>query len=237
MLVGLSKRGAFEVRFDTKAEGVRWEIEERAKVFGSIRIDPAAGKVLFRTFYADWSKRQIWQGTTVSTMNSTVRSVTFGDVPIGAICKPHIEHWVKTMTVAGIAPGTAHSRNQHMRSVFRGPVDDRKIAIDPTNGVRLPAKRRAEAAMVIPTPHQVGALLETADDDFRVFVALCAVAGLRLGEAAGVQVADIDFARRTLRVQRQVQRRTGGGVEIRAPKYNSERTVYLADPCWTCWEI
>jgi integrase len=41
-------------------------------------------------------------------------------------------------------------------------------------------------------------------------------------------VGDVDFLRRTLAVSRQVHRENGGGVEIRAPKYGSERTVYLA---------
>lgn len=50
-------------------------------------------------------------------------------------------------------------------------------------------------------------------------VALCAFAGLRLGEAAAVQVGDVDFLRRTLTLSRQAQRENGGGIEIRPPKY------------------
>jgi integrase len=83
--------------------------------------------------------------------------------------------------------------------------------------------------MALPTALQVRALLDAADRDFRAFVALCAFAGLRLGEAAAVQVGDVDLSGRTLLVRRQVQRERGGGVEIRSPKYGSERTVYLAD--------
>ena len=83
--------------------------------------------------------------------------------------------------------------------------------------------------MVLPTTEQVGALLGAADAEFAPFVALAAFAGLRLGEAAAVQVGDVEFLRRTLRVTRQVQRAGQGTVEIRAPKYGSERTVYLAD--------
>lgn len=59
-----------------------------------------------------------------------------------------------------------------------------------------------------------------------MFIAVCAFAGLRLGEAAALQLGDINFLRREIRVTRQVQRVNGGKVEIRAPKYDSERTVY-----------
>jgi integrase len=81
--------------------------------------------------------------------------------------------------------------------------------------------------MTIPTTAQVGRILERADAPFRAFVGLCGFAGLRLGEAAGVQVGDVDFLRRTLKVRRQIQR-TNGGFEVRPPKYGSEREVYLA---------
>ena len=65
---------------------------------------------------------------------------------------------------------------------------------------------------------------------FRTFVALAAFAGLRLGEAAAaLKVGDVDVQDRRLLVHRQVQRERGGGIEIRVPKYGSERTVYLAD--------
>ncbi len=42
-------------------------------------------------------------------------------------------------------------------------------------------------------------------------------------------MGDVDFMRRELAVSRQVLRRTGGGVNIRLPKYGSERVVPLAD--------
>jgi integrase len=78
--------------------------------------------------------------------------------------------------------------------------------------------------MRLPTAQEVGALLEAADESFGAFLGLCAFAGLRLGEAAAIQVGDIDFRRRTLQVTRQVQHG-----EIRAPKYGSGRTVFLPD--------
>ncbi len=47
--------------------------------------------------------------------------------------------------------------------------------------------------------------------------------------AVAVQLGDVDFLRRTLSVTRQVQRANRGHVEIRAPKYGSERVVFLPD--------
>lgn len=55
--------------------------------------------------------------------------------------------------------------------------------------------------------------------------AVCAFAGLRLGEVAALQPDDIDFLARKIHVRRQAQKIPGGGMDIRLPKYRSERSV------------
>jgi integrase len=84
--------------------------------------------------------------------------------------------------------------------------------------------------MDIPSPADVGALLEHSDHDFAALVAVCAFAGLRPpGEVTALRVSDVDFLREEIHVRRQVQRAKGGGVDIRDPKYGSERTVYVPE--------
>lgn len=106
--------------------------------------------------------------------------------------------------------------------------------------------------MWVPTHADVAQLLDAAEPasrpksrpGFTAYVALCAFAGLRRGEGLGVQVGDINFLGRTLRVTRQLQRakasdietgndlvKAAGGITVmvRAPKYESERTIYLPD--------
>ena len=58
--------------------------------------------------------------------------------------------------------------------------------------------------MVIPTADELRALLDAAEPGFRPFIALCAFAGLRQGEAAAIQVGDVDFLGRQLHVRRQI---------------------------------
>ena len=151
-----------------------------------------------------------------------------------AIRRSHVEAWVKAMSTQW-APSTIKTRFVIVRSVFRAAVADRVIGTDPSIGVALPRRRKAEAAMRIPSVEEVGQLLVHADSSrvstrkgFTAYVALCAFAGLRKGEAAAVQVGDIDFLRRQLAVSRQLQR-DGNGYAVRPPKYGSERVVYLPD--------
>ncbi len=67
--------------------------------------------------------------------------------------------------------------------------------------------------MRIPSVEDVGRLVAHAASPrvstrqgFAAYVALCAFAGLRKGEAAAVQVGDVDFLRRQPRVTRQLRR-------------------------------
>ncbi len=237
--------------FKRQVDAKRWVATEEAKVVRGDWIDPAAGKVTFAAFYGEWAPRQVWLSSTRENADLATAGVTFGDMQLRAIRRSHVEAWVKNMT-ARLAPTTIDTRFTIVRGVFRAAVADRLIASDPTAGVVLPRKRKAEAAMSIPTSADVAKLLLAAEPErrpksrpgFTAYVALCVFAGLRRGEALGVQVGDIDFLGRTLRVTRQLQRaksadvaagknlvEAAGGITVvtRPPKYESERTIYLPD--------
>lgn len=227
---GKKRARHFERRLDAK----RWLDEISATLRDGTWVEPRAGNVTFEQFYAEWAPRQLWLPSTRANADLAVGSVPFGDLPFKAIRRSHIESWAKEASEKW-APTTVKVRFVIVRSVFRAALADRVIGADPCLGVALPRRRKAEAAMQIPTVEEVGKLLRHADSNrvstrkgFRAYVALCAFAGLRKGEAAAVQVGDIDFLRRTLSVSRQLQR-DGSTYVARLPKYGSERVVFLPD--------
>jgi integrase len=158
-----------------------------------------------------------------------VNSVTFGKIAFSDLRPSHVQAWVKAMQDKPIQASTIHTRFVNVRGVVRAAVKDRLLAHDVTATTRLPRQRKAAAAMSIPTPAEVGNLLREADSKFVAFVGLCAFGGLRLGEAAALRVGDVDFLKREIRVSQQVQRANGKQVEIRPPKYGSERIIYAPD--------
>jgi integrase len=197
-------------------------------------VDPDAGKITLDAYFADFSERQLWETGTRSAMSLAVRCTDLGATPLAQLRRSQIETWVKRMSADGLAPGTIKTQVNNVRSVLHAAVRDQMIAVDPSDNIVLPRDRRREAAMVLPTADQVAAVIAAATPWFEAFVALAAFAGLRLGEAAGTQVGDINFLARSLDVRRQVQRGGAGAIEVRAPKYGSERTVFLADGLSTC---
>lgn len=223
-----------QATFAKKRLADEWLRDQLGAIDSGRWVDELAGKVTFEAFFEAWSARQVWTSGTQKAMSLAVRSATFRSMELRRIRPTHVEAWVKAMSVSdgqsrALAPSTIKTRFVNVRSVFRAAVRDELLAADPTAKVRLPRQRRREASMSIPQPADVGRILSAADQRFKAFVAVCALAGLRLGEAAALQVDDIDFLRRQLHVRRQVQRAGGGRVEIRLPKYNSERVIPVPD--------
>lgn len=213
--------------FPRRVDAKKWVDEQTAALVTGAWISPERGAVTFGAFYADWSERQVWAPSTRQNANETAAGVPFRGTALGEIRRSHIEAWIKAMS-EHLAPTTIKTRVVIVRSVFRAAVVDKHIAADPTAGVTLPRTRRREAAMVIPSSDEVGALLRAAPEGFRAFVALCAFAGLRPGEAQGLQVGAVDFLRRRINVERQIQR-DGSSGRPATPKWGSERVVFAAD--------
>ncbi|MDP7725097.1 site-specific integrase [Mycobacterium sp. TY814] len=191
------------------------------------------GRITFSEFYDQWSPDQPWTAGTVKAMNLAAGTVTFGNIELERLRPSHIQSWIKAMQERELEPSTIRTRFGNVRSVIRAAVADRAIPFDVTLNVRLPRLNRPEGTdddgLMIPDAGEVGALLRKSPEKFTAFIGLCAFAGLRLGEAAALKVSDIDFIRKEIRVDRQVQRVNGKQVEIRPPKYGSNRTVYAPE--------
>jgi hypothetical protein len=213
--------------FDRKVDAQKHLDKVTAVLLTGTHVDSKSGKVTLESFFADWSSRQVWAPATLSIARNAVKGCTFRDVPLDRVRRSHVESWVKSVTMT-MQPSTIATRNRFIRGVLRGAVRDQVLAVDPSVGVVLPRQRRAEHRMTTPTSERVGWLLDSIKELYRPFIAVCAFAGLRIGEAAGLQVGDIDFLRRTLHVQRQAQN-NGGVVEVSPPKSGSERVVSIPD--------
>lgn len=219
--------------FDRKVDAQAWLDDVTASLVTGRYVDPRAGLMTFAQWWADWSARQVWERTTARAAQQAYDCVTFTDVQMRLLRPSHLEAWVKEMQARPLAPSTIKTRFAYVHAALRAAARDRVLAEDPAERIKLPRVRKAEHAMQIPTSEQVGAAMAATSDHFQPFVAVCAFAGLRLGEAAGLQLADVDFLRRTVRIERQVQGRTPETTYTTAPKYGSERTVHVPEALTT----
>ncbi len=198
-------------------------------------VDPAAGKVTFRQWWHEWATSQDWAAGTKATADQVIASIAFAEVPIRAVTENHVRQWMKATATARpeekSGSGCFHASHaiQLRPHVLCRGGRARLIRLDPTAAITPPKVPKAETKMRIPSARQVAQALDAAPQEFRAFIAVCAFAGLRLGEAAGVQLGDVDFLRRTLSVERQIQGQVNGRTVETSPKYESARIIYLPD--------
>ncbi|SMX66805.1 tyrosine-type recombinase/integrase [Brevibacterium aurantiacum] len=147
-----------------------------------------------------------------------------------------VEAWVKSLTTprsgrpSGFAPSTITTRFRFVSMTLAAAANEELIRKNPAQGVTLTRRRRKAAAMTIPTPNEASRILSGADGYFRTYIAVCAFAGLRLGETAGLRVQDVDLDKQILGVHRQVQGDNSRSTSVRLPKDYSEREIYVATP-------
>lgn len=211
--------------FARKVDAKKWVDDQSAALVNGTYVDPKRGIITFSSYYREWSQQQAhWTNGTRAAMNLAANGVTFGDKAFAKLDESDVQRWVKSMADDGLEASTIRTRYANVRTVIRAAMRGRNrcLSFDPMDDVKLP---RATGRIRIPTPDEVRALLTAAGPEFEAFVALCAFAGLRLGEAAALRVSDVKFLELEIHIEQQVQRANGKAVEIRAPKYDSVRTV------------
>ncbi|GAA4191928.1 hypothetical protein GCM10022219_11480 [Microbacterium oryzae] len=212
--------------FPTKRAGEAWLNEATAAIVTGSWADPVAGRLSWSDWVKVWESGQVWTESTSATVETAMRSVPWGDKAMREIKPSEVQRWVADESKRGLAPATIKTRLNFVQMCFRAAVNEGVIPKNPATTAKAPRGRKKDVAMKLLTTEQLAASLEVAEH-FRPFVAVCAFAGLRLGEAAGLQLSDIDLDANTIAVNRQVQGTSIPSTKIVPPKAGSERTVYV----------
>ena len=122
-----------------------------------------------------------------------------------------------------LAPTTLRGLVSLLRSIYASAVLDRLVASSPVVRITLP---RYERPRLVPlTIEQVRALAEAMPERYRAAVITQAGLGLRIGELLALRVQDVDFLRRTVRVEWQYAPKARERSEPKTPR--SRRTLPL----------
>jgi integrase len=103
-----------------------------------------------------------------------------------------------------------------LRSIFLAAVEDRLIATTPARKIVLP---RTDRPRIVPlTITQVRSLAAAMPERTRAMVITQAGLGLRIGELPGLRVQDVDFLRRTVRIESQIRQHDRERVETKTQR-------------------
>lgn len=219
----LQRKKSFTRKVD--ADRYRAEVEHSMNV-GSY-VDPAAGRRTVREYAEGWRLAQPHRPNTAGRVQSQLTRHVYpvlGSRPIAAVRPSEIQAFVATLS-ATLAPGSIRTLFATVSAIFGAALRDRLVSHDPTERIALPTVQRLR---VVPlTVEQVDALLDALPPRYRAVGVVAAGTGLRQGEVFGLQVRDVDFLRRVVRVERQLQPTPGGGFTVGPPK---NRAAYRAVP-------
>lgn len=210
--------------FSRRVDAQWWIDSVTASVVRGDYVDPGAGKVTLRHYAQGWQASHVGRAATASLLDNALRVhilPTLGDRPMSNLRRYDVQALVKALSTH-LSPGTVRNVYEFLNRIMQAAVDDRVIAHSPCQRIVLPA--RSEAEVTSPTAEQVRALADAVPARFRAVVVLLGGSGLRIGEALGLEVGDVDFLRRTVRVERQ-RLQSGDIGPTKTPK--STRTVPL----------
>ncbi len=190
--------------FDRRLDAQRWLRDELAKVDRAEWVDPKAGRATFG------SVAERWMAARVSLRESTKARDRFvlgslilpylGAFPIGSIEPSDLDTWIGELGLAGKSPATIRKAWQITSGILRLSVRDRLRSSSPAHDVELPALKYEQPRAL--TLDEVMALAEAIDPRYRVLVLVGAFGGLRIGELAGLTVADFDPLRQEIHIRR-----------------------------------
>jgi integrase len=198
--------------FTRKIDADRFRSTVDADVIRGTYVDPVAGRRTFRDYAEQWRAMQPHRPNTAARTKSQLHKhvyPAFGDRPLVQIRASELQAFV---TGLPLAPSSVRPVWATVRAILSAALHDRLIGQDPSERIKLPELPRNE---IVPlTLDQVERLTAAMPARYRALVIADAASGLRQGEIFGLQVPDVNFLRRTMKLDRQVQPAVGGGTVV-----------------------
>ena len=219
--------------FGRRADATAWEQDQRRRLRLGEWTDPRRGRVPLSDVAAEWlNSRGLVKRRTRESDESNWRNYVrprFGNWPVAAITAAEVSAWVGGLVARGLAPATATRALATLRSILAFAVADGRVQHNVAATVRRPTSGRVRREGRALTLAELHALTAACAGPYRDVVPVLALAGLRWGELAGLQVGDrVSVPGPGLRLSRAVLASGGGGaLYVDTLKNHRARTVPL----------
>jgi integrase len=185
-------------------------------------LDPKRASITLDEWSAIWLKSRVGvRPNTKARDASSIRNHLLphlGHLRLAEIGFDHVQTWVQTLDDEGLAPATVRKTHQIAAQILEFGVKARRIGWNPARGVELPRSTIAVARYI--TASEIDLLADTIKSRFRMLVLLGGYCGMRWGEAAGLQLEQIDLLHRRVIIDRTLTE-TSGHLQIGLPKTQS----------------
>jgi integrase len=190
---GAEAARAFAKRTDAARHGAGMEADAARGVY----TDPRMARLTIGA----WCEN-VWLPGYQTRRPSTVRqarvhlkqiTAEFGGMTFGAVRPSHVRSWTARLLAEDLAPSYVYALHSRLAQVFSDAVHDGIVPRSPCSRRTSPGAGQQRA--YVATTEQVWALHDAMPEQLRAAVQLGAFAGLRVAEACGLRVADVDFMR------------------------------------------
>lgn len=192
--------------FARKMDAETYRDDTKAKLLRGNFVTETAGNITVEQMYEEWLTQ------TAHTADSTrsTREITWETwvspkwrkTLVRNVKRSAVRTWVSELVEDGAGPATIENAVGVLRLVLGLAVEDKRIAENPATKIKLPPRQHRPRAYL--THEQVWELAEAIDPRYMTLVLFLAYAGLRFGEAAALEVRDLDLLRRRVEVRQQV---------------------------------
>ena len=206
----------------------RWLDQMRAETHRGQYVDPAGGKMRVGPYALAWMAGQghLKPSTAYRYRGIVEHHVVprWGTWPLASVAHSDVASWIASLSAGGLRPGSVRQVHRVFSMMMAAAVEDGRIGRSPAVHVKLPRQVRSEPRSL--TVDEVERLATAAGPDNGSLVWVLAFTGVRFGEAAGLRVRRVDFARRRLDI-REIASEVGGRVVYGTPKTHQARSVVV----------
>jgi integrase len=202
--------------FERKVDAQAWLDEQTARIVRGEWADPRAGRELLSGYANRWQAIQVSSPGTARIVDNALRLhilPRLGGQRIANIRRSDVQAFVKWLEARELRPatdtepartlsaGSVRNIYEVLARVMDAAVEDRVIAISPCRRIALPKDHDDEVG--VPTLAEVELVRGALGERWQAVPVVLAGSGLRVGELLGLRLSDVDFLRRSIRVERQ----------------------------------
>lgn len=235
---GVSKRadGTYRKRFtvngkqyDVYAHSVRElpakELEKRQELERGVYVENK--RLTFDKYFEDWQREhtKVVKGSTMLEYHSDYRNYiapTFGERKIQRIERREIVNWQDDLIAEGKSINTANKALALLKLMLNDAVIAEVISVNPAATVKPLRDNKVSARetthRALTEEEQDLLMQELRNSYYYEFIAFLLCSGMRIGEAAALTWADIDYKKHLIHINKTVTRDIDGNRVIGSPK-------------------
>jgi integrase len=148
-----------------------------------------------------------------------------GSLQLVAVTRDDVEEWINDLIRAGVGASTVEKAYRTVRAMFNQALKEGKVAFNPASAIKTPPPVEREPFFM--TADEIDRIVDAAAPRERGLIYFLTYTGVRMGEACGLRVRNLDLKKGRV-VVRESSSEVGGRVVMGRTKTKNVRAVELS---------